>query len=149
MPVRKDAAVSTSSSSSVDTLTCARILKIQALTIGRDVSSPEKGGGFAFLNVGTIMTGGGVRGADAMQEGVWVRGVRPSGASSRRVLGSWVRRVRGSFTTMMQSRWGSMLGACACACFRVWVRVLVFVCACWVHVFWFRGSVMWTWQPTC
>ena len=63
--------------------------------MARDVSSPEKGGGFAFFNVGTIMTGGGVQGADAVQEGVWVRGVRPSGASSRRVSGSWVRHVRG------------------------------------------------------
>ena len=58
--------------------------------MARDVSSPEKGGGFAFFNVGTIMTGGGVRRADAVQEDVWVREVRPSGASSRRVSGSWV-----------------------------------------------------------
>jgi len=96
--------------------------------MARDVSSPEKGGGFAFFNVGIIMTGGGVRGADAVQEDVWVREVRPSGASSRRASGSWVRRVRGSFATTMQSRWGSVLGVCACTCFRVRVRVLVFVC---------------------
>ena len=96
--------------------------------MARDVSSPEKGGGFAFFNVGTIMTGGGVRGADAVQEDVWVREVRPSGASSRRVSGSWVRHVRGSFATTMQSCWGSVLDACTCACFPVRVRVLVFVC---------------------
>jgi len=83
------------------------------------MSSPEKGGGFAFLNVGTIMTGGGVRGADAVQEDVWVREVRPSSASLRRVSGSWVRCVRGSFATTMQSCWGSMLDTYVCACFCV------------------------------
>ena len=89
--------------------------------MARDVSSPEKGGGFAFFNVGTIMMGGGVRGADAVQEDVWVCGVRPSGASSRRVLGFWVQHMQGSFTTTMRSRWGSVLGAYACACFHVCV----------------------------
>jgi len=110
--------------------------------MARDVSSPDKGGDFAFFNVGTIMTGGGVRGADAVQEDVWVREVRPSGASSRRVSESWVRHVRGSFATTMQSRWGSVLGVCvyvfSCAC----------ACAC-SRVFWFRKSRMRTWQPTC
>ena len=91
--------------------------------MARDMSSPEKDGGFAFFNVGIIMMGGGVRGADAVQEGVWVRRVRPSGPSSSRVSGSWVQRVRGSFATIIQSCWGSVLDACACACacFHVFV----------------------------
>ena len=67
----------------------------------RDVSSPEKCGGFAFFNVGIIMTGGGVRRADAVQKDVWVHAVRPSGTSSRRVSGSWVRHVWSSFAMMM------------------------------------------------
>jgi len=49
--------------------------------MARDVSSPEKGVGFAFFNVGTIMTDGGVRGADAMQEDVCVT-VKVSGSES-------------------------------------------------------------------
>ena len=85
--------------------------------MARDVSSPEKGEGFASFNVGIIMMGGGVQRTDAVQEDVWVRGVRPSGASSRRR--SWVRCVRGSFATTMQSRWGSVLYAYTCTCFRV------------------------------
>ena len=133
--VRKDAAVSTFSDSAVEALTYERILKTQLVTVARDVSWPVKDGGFAFFNDGEAMTvkadglsvsvsvamskdpldkglrvsRSGVRGRDVVREEAWVRGVLPSGASSRRSSGSWIWRVRstGSFATAVQSCWDS------------------------------------------
>ena len=96
--VRKDAAVSTFSDSSVEALTYERILKTQLVTVARDVSWPVKDGGFAFFNDGEAMmvradrfsvfvsvavskdllnerlrvSCSGVRGRDAVREEAWV-----------------------------------------------------------------------------
>ena len=56
MSVRKDAAVSTFSDSSVEALMYKRILKTQLVTVARDVSWPMKDGGFAFFNNGEAIT---------------------------------------------------------------------------------------------
>ena len=56
MSVRKDAAVSTFSDSSVEALTYERILKTQLVTVARDVSWTVKDGGFTFFNDGEAMT---------------------------------------------------------------------------------------------
>ena len=147
MSVRKVAAVSSFSGSSVEALTYERILKTQPVRVPREVSCPMKNRGFAFFSEGEAMAErvdrfsvsvsvavskdqleerlrvscSGVRRRDAVREEACVRGVLPSGASSRRSSESWVWRVRGTglFTMTMQLCWGS----------RFWILV--------------RGSVIW------
>ena len=57
MSVRKDAAVSTFSNSSVEARTYEWILKTQPVTVASEVSCPVKNGGLAFFNDGVIMVG--------------------------------------------------------------------------------------------